>query len=291
MVALAEWLRRVPAKYMGFPRESSNLSGVVSFFLLSLSLSLFFAAFSLSLHAKRNTLITTNPGKMLYPSSAKWDVFILLLWEIFFYPCQKEPRIGHTHNKPNQEKCCIHHLENGMDLPFYLGDFFFLYHWNFTHTWHVDPLYATAGPTFHWDLNDMQEISEISISTGENNCNIFFSCEHSTKLVITGITDYLFYCKAVKQQTKQPRAPALKYTHRIGIHSFNNLQTISGEKCASSCRMNWLMWYQHKGTPSAGSHTKECLRWSMFLWAYGGSWQVPSVGWGTELTAQTEHAF
>ena len=25
-VALAEWLRRVPAKYMGFPRESSNLS-------------------------------------------------------------------------------------------------------------------------------------------------------------------------------------------------------------------------------------------------------------------------
>jgi hypothetical protein len=30
--ALAEWLRRVPAKYMGFPRESSNLSGVVFFF-------------------------------------------------------------------------------------------------------------------------------------------------------------------------------------------------------------------------------------------------------------------
>ena len=30
-VALAEWLRRVPAKYMGFPRESSNLSGDVSF--------------------------------------------------------------------------------------------------------------------------------------------------------------------------------------------------------------------------------------------------------------------
>ena len=27
MVALAEWLRRVPAKYMGSPRESSNLSG------------------------------------------------------------------------------------------------------------------------------------------------------------------------------------------------------------------------------------------------------------------------
>ena len=24
---MAEWLRRVPAKYMGFPRESSNLSG------------------------------------------------------------------------------------------------------------------------------------------------------------------------------------------------------------------------------------------------------------------------
>lgn len=31
-VALAEWLRRVPAKYMGFPRESSNLSGDVYFF-------------------------------------------------------------------------------------------------------------------------------------------------------------------------------------------------------------------------------------------------------------------
>ena len=26
-VALAEWLRRVPAKYMGFPRKSSNLLG------------------------------------------------------------------------------------------------------------------------------------------------------------------------------------------------------------------------------------------------------------------------
>ena len=32
-VALAEWLRRVPAKYMGFPRESSNLSGDVYSFL------------------------------------------------------------------------------------------------------------------------------------------------------------------------------------------------------------------------------------------------------------------
>jgi hypothetical protein len=31
-VALAEWLRRVPAKYMGFPRESSNLSGDVTEF-------------------------------------------------------------------------------------------------------------------------------------------------------------------------------------------------------------------------------------------------------------------
>ena len=32
-IALAEWLRRVPAKYMGFPRESSNLSGDVYPFL------------------------------------------------------------------------------------------------------------------------------------------------------------------------------------------------------------------------------------------------------------------
>ena len=41
--ALAEWLRRVPAKYMGFPRESSNLSGVVynfAFFPLFHSLGL-----------------------------------------------------------------------------------------------------------------------------------------------------------------------------------------------------------------------------------------------------------
>ena len=37
-VALAEWLRRVPAKYMGFPRESSNLSGdefILIFFYFS----------------------------------------------------------------------------------------------------------------------------------------------------------------------------------------------------------------------------------------------------------------
>ncbi|CAN6808063.1 unnamed protein product [Brassica oleracea] len=32
-VALAEWLRRVPAKYMGFSRESSNLSGDEVFFI------------------------------------------------------------------------------------------------------------------------------------------------------------------------------------------------------------------------------------------------------------------
>ncbi|KAK8526335.1 hypothetical protein V6N13_017383 [Hibiscus sabdariffa] len=31
LVALAEWLRRVPAKYMGISRESSNLSGDVIF--------------------------------------------------------------------------------------------------------------------------------------------------------------------------------------------------------------------------------------------------------------------
>ncbi|KAA0036337.1 putative transmembrane protein [Cucumis melo var. makuwa] len=34
-VALAEWLRRVPAKYMGFPRESSNLSGDEELFLFT----------------------------------------------------------------------------------------------------------------------------------------------------------------------------------------------------------------------------------------------------------------
>ena len=38
-VALAEWLRRVPAKYMGFPRESSNLSGDVIFSYLKLLFS------------------------------------------------------------------------------------------------------------------------------------------------------------------------------------------------------------------------------------------------------------
>lgn len=36
--ALAEWLRRVPAKYMGFPRESSNLSGVAGNFFFFLYL-------------------------------------------------------------------------------------------------------------------------------------------------------------------------------------------------------------------------------------------------------------
>ncbi|AES92193.1 transmembrane protein, putative [Medicago truncatula] len=41
VVALAEWLRRVPAKYMGFPRESSNLSGDVLFLFSILSLFLF----------------------------------------------------------------------------------------------------------------------------------------------------------------------------------------------------------------------------------------------------------
>ena len=42
--ALAEWLRRVPAKYMGFPRESSNLSGVDYFYKFDIE-SLFFCAF------------------------------------------------------------------------------------------------------------------------------------------------------------------------------------------------------------------------------------------------------
>lgn len=44
-VALAEWLRRVPAKYMGFPRESSNLSGDAYFsFYPFPGLNLIFAA-------------------------------------------------------------------------------------------------------------------------------------------------------------------------------------------------------------------------------------------------------
>ena len=52
-VALAEWLRRVPAKYMGFPRESSNLSGddlltfAPSYFYLYVSRSAFFFSTSL----------------------------------------------------------------------------------------------------------------------------------------------------------------------------------------------------------------------------------------------------
>ena len=49
-VALAEWLRRVPAKYMGFPRESSNLSGdVFLFFLHPLLITNTTKALSLSL--------------------------------------------------------------------------------------------------------------------------------------------------------------------------------------------------------------------------------------------------
>ena len=41
-VALAEWLRRVPAKYMGFARESSNLSGDDIFFLFSFLICVLF---------------------------------------------------------------------------------------------------------------------------------------------------------------------------------------------------------------------------------------------------------
>ena len=37
---LAEWLRRCPAKAMGSPRESSNLSGVVHFYKFNLFTSL-----------------------------------------------------------------------------------------------------------------------------------------------------------------------------------------------------------------------------------------------------------
>jgi hypothetical protein len=58
--ALAEWLRRVPAKYMGFPRESSNLSGVGLFklffffffidFFNCFSFSFFLFSFFISLH-------------------------------------------------------------------------------------------------------------------------------------------------------------------------------------------------------------------------------------------------
>ena len=44
---MAEWLRRVPAKYMGFPRESSNLSGVAHLFWLFATL--FFSALDLQL--------------------------------------------------------------------------------------------------------------------------------------------------------------------------------------------------------------------------------------------------
>ena len=42
--ALAEWLRRVPAKYMGFPRESSNLSGDESVFVFLFFFLIQFAA-------------------------------------------------------------------------------------------------------------------------------------------------------------------------------------------------------------------------------------------------------
>lgn len=50
-VALAEWLRRVPAKYMGFPRKSSNLLGDGYIGSSSQRLCpLLFAPLSLSLH-------------------------------------------------------------------------------------------------------------------------------------------------------------------------------------------------------------------------------------------------
>lgn len=115
----------------------------------------------------------------------------------------------------------------------------------------------------------------------------YILCEQSTKLLITRIADDLFYCKPGKQQNNHVHQLSSIHTRSTFVQQF----TISAERYASSCRMNWLIWYQHKGTPSAGSHTKECLRWSIFLWACGGSRQEPSVGWGTELTAQTEHAF
>ncbi|GMH18108.1 hypothetical protein Nepgr_019949 [Nepenthes gracilis] len=60
-VALAEWLRRVPAKYMGFPRESSNLSGDVMFNIFFLTLLPFMVdkCFSANL---TDPLSSTNQG-------------------------------------------------------------------------------------------------------------------------------------------------------------------------------------------------------------------------------------
>ncbi|KAL0659697.1 hypothetical protein Bca4012_080282 [Brassica carinata] len=70
-VALAEWLRRVPAKYMGFPRESSNFSGdeyllpsplfIFSTHLSALSFSLFF-----------QLLIKFPPLQQQWESKASW---------------------------------------------------------------------------------------------------------------------------------------------------------------------------------------------------------------------------
>jgi hypothetical protein len=57
--ALAEWLRRVPAKYMGFPRESSNLSGVVPLFLVLLPYSLLFSLPVVQLHQKQPSSLST----------------------------------------------------------------------------------------------------------------------------------------------------------------------------------------------------------------------------------------
>ena len=46
---LAEWLRRWPAKPMGFPRVSSNLTGVVFFI------------FSISTQSSNNPLLRSSP--------------------------------------------------------------------------------------------------------------------------------------------------------------------------------------------------------------------------------------
>jgi hypothetical protein len=65
----------------------------------------------------------------------------------------------------------------------------------------------------------------------------YILCEQSTKLLITRIADDLFYCKPGKQQNNHVHQLSSIHTRSTFVQQF----TISAERYASSCRMNWLI--------------------------------------------------
>ena len=78
-VALAEWLRRVPAKYMGFPRESSNLSGDDSFTLFFWTKLLNYPSFNTHLQ----TWASFNLGLRAWETIS--PLLFLFLFGFFFF--------------------------------------------------------------------------------------------------------------------------------------------------------------------------------------------------------------